>query len=111
MWVIDPLDGTTNFAHGLPIFSVSIGVVKNNEIIAGVVYDVMNDKVYSAEKGGGAFRNQTKLHVSNNNKLEESLLVTGFPYDIKENPSNAIEIFASFLRQARGNKKAWFGGY
>ena len=105
LWVIDPLDGTTNFAHGLPIFSVSIGVLKNNEIIAGVVYDVMNDKVYSAEKGGGAFRGETKLHVSNNSNLEESVLVTGFPYDIKDNPDNAIELFASFLRQARAIRR------
>lgn len=105
LWVIDPLDGTTNFAHGLPIFSVSIGVQKNNEIIAGVVYDVMNDKVYSAEKGGGAFRDNTKLQVSSNSNLEESVLVTGFPYDIKENPGNAIEIFTSFLRKARAIRR------
>jgi myo-inositol-1(or 4)-monophosphatase len=105
LWVIDPLDGTTNFAHGLPIFSVSIGVLKNNEVVAGVVYDVMNDMVYSAEKEGGAYRNQTKLKVSTNNKIEESVLVTGFPYDIKENPGHAIEIFVAFLRQARAVRR------
>jgi myo-inositol-1(or 4)-monophosphatase len=105
LWVIDPLDGTTNFAHGLPIFSVSIGVQKNNETIAGVVYDVMNDKMYSAEKGGGAFGDKTRLHVNNNDKMEESVLVTGFPYDIKENPSHAIEIFSSFLTKARAIRR------
>lgn len=105
LWVIDPLDGTTNFAHGLPIFSVSIGVVRNNETIAGVVYDVMNDKVYSAEKGGGAFRDNTRLSVSGNSELDKSVLVTGFPYDIKENPNNAIEIFAAFLRKARAIRR------
>lgn len=105
LWVIDPLDGTTNFAHGLPIFSVSIGVLKNNEIIAGVVYDVMNDKVFSAEKGGGAFRDKTRLHVNYNDKLDESVLVTGFPYDIKDNPYNAIEIFSSFLKKARAIRR------
>ena len=61
LWVIDPLDGTTNFAHGLPIFSVSIGVMKKNEIIAGVVYDVMQNIYYSAEKGSGAFANDNKI--------------------------------------------------
>lgn len=105
LWVIDPLDGTTNFAHGLPIFSVSIGVVRNNETIAGVVYDVMNDKVYSAEKGGGAFRDNTRLSVSGNSELDKSVLVTGFPYDIKENPNNAIEIFAAFLKKARAIRR------
>jgi myo-inositol-1(or 4)-monophosphatase len=105
LWVIDPLDGTTNFAHGLPIFSVSIGVQKNDEIIAGVVYDVMNDKVYFAEKGGGAYRDKTRLHVNFNDKIEESVLVTGFPYDIKDNPNNAIEIFSAFLKNARAIRR------
>ncbi len=105
LWVIDPLDGTTNFAHGLPIFSVSIGVQKNNEIIAGGIYDVMNDRVYSAEQGSGAFRDKTRLNVNFNDKIEESLLVTGFPYDIKENPSNAIEIFSAFLKKARAIRR------
>jgi len=105
LWVVDPLDGTTNFAHGLPIFSVSIGVLKNNELIAGVIYDVMNDMAYSSEKGSGAFRNNTKLSVNKNNKLEESVLVTGFPYDIKENPGNAIELFGAFLRRARAIRR------
>ena len=105
LWVIDPLDGTTNFAHGLPIFSVSIGVVRNNETVACVVYDVMNDKVYSAEKGSGAFRENTRLSVSRNSELDKSLLVTGFPYDIKENPNNAIEIFSVFLKKARAIRR------
>lgn len=105
LWVIDPLDGTTNFAHGLPIFSVSIGVLKNDEIVAGVVYDVMNNLVYSAEKGSGAFKGNKKLNVSSNNKIEESLLVTGFPYDIKENPGHAIEHFVSFLTKARAVRR------
>ena len=82
LWVIDPLDGTTNFAHGLPIFAVSIGVQKNGETICGVVYDVMNDSVFSVEKGSGAFRNDKKLKVSINDDLRKSVLVTGFPYNI-----------------------------
>ncbi len=105
IWVIDPLDGTTNFTHGLPIFSVSIGVLKKNEIIAGVVYDVMRNILYSAEKGSGAFENEKQIHVSTTSDLEESLLVTGFPYDVKNNPSHVIERFNAFLYEARAVRR------
>lgn len=98
LWVIDPLDGTSNFAHGLPIFSVSIGVQKNGETICGVVYDVMRDEIYSSEKGSGSFRNGQRLQVSSNDNLRKSMLVTGFPYDIADNPDYAIERFAAFLK-------------
>ncbi|MGB5528352.1 MAG: inositol monophosphatase family protein, partial [Ignavibacteriaceae bacterium] len=69
LWVIDPLDGTTNFAHGLPIFSVSIGLQKNGETIAGVVYDMMRNVIYSAEKGSGSFENGKRISVSKNENL------------------------------------------
>lgn len=105
LWVIDPLDGTTNFAHGLPIFSVSIGVQKNGEMIYGVVYDVMRDAMYSAEKGSGAFCNNRKLSVSTNDDLHKSVLVTGFPYNVHENPDFAYERFTAFLRVARAVRR------
>jgi myo-inositol-1(or 4)-monophosphatase len=105
VWIIDPLDGTTNFAHGFPIFSVSIGVQKNNETIYGVVYDVMRDVIYSAEKNAGAFANGRRMNVSRNDDLNKSLLVTGFPYNIKENPNNAIEKFTAFLMVARAVRR------
>lgn len=105
IWIIDPLDGTTNFAHGFPIFSVSIGVQKNNETIYGVVYDVMRDIVYAAEKNSGAFANDRRIHVSKNDKIARSLLVTGFPYNIKENPNNAIGKFNAFLMEARAIRR------
>ncbi|NOX64512.1 MAG: inositol monophosphatase, partial [Chlorobi bacterium] len=104
-WVVDPLDGTMNFAHGLPIFSVSIGVMKNEEIIAGVVYDIMMGIVYSSEKGSGAFANEKKLSVSDTTDLGKSLLVTGFPYDIKDNPKNAIGKFSDCLKAASGVRR------
>ncbi|MCF6268877.1 MAG: inositol monophosphatase [Melioribacteraceae bacterium] len=104
-WVIDPLDGTMNFAHGLPIFCVSIGVMKDSEIIAGVIYDVMNDAIFSAEKGSGAFQNSKKISVSENSDLEKSLLVTGFPYNIKENPDFAMERFNKFLMNSSGVRR------
>ncbi len=105
LWVIDPLDGTTNFAHGLPIFSVSIGLMKNGEIIAGVVNDVMRGKIYYAEKGAGAFEGGRKLAISKNDTLKHSLLVTGFPYDIADNPGHALEIFVDFIKRARAVRR------
>lgn len=105
LWVIDPLDGTTNFTHGLPIFAVSIGVQKNGETIAGVVYDVMRNVVYSAEKGSGSFENEKRISVSKNENLGHSVLVTGFPYNIKENPDKAFERFIAFLKRARAIRR------
>ncbi|MBL1212715.1 MAG: inositol monophosphatase [Ignavibacteriae bacterium] len=104
-WVIDPLDGTTNFAHGLPIFSVSIGVQKNGETIAGVVYDVMRDKLYSSELGSGSFCSDEKLNVSKENNLKHSILVTGFPYNVYENPNAVIEKFGAFVKNSRAVRR------
>jgi myo-inositol-1(or 4)-monophosphatase len=105
IWVVDPLDGTTNFAHGLPIFSVSIGLQKNNETIAGVVYDVMQNIMYSAELGGGAFADSEKIKVSTTKSLKQSLLVTGFPYNVAENPESAFELFTALTKNARGVRR------
>ncbi|MBK7630364.1 MAG: inositol monophosphatase [Ignavibacteriales bacterium] len=105
LWVIDPIDGTTNFAHGLPIFSVSIGVMKKNEIIAGVVYDVMQNIFYSAEKGSGTFANDKKIKVSDNYNIGLGVLVTGFPYDVADNPDKAFERFESLTKQARAVRR------
>jgi len=105
IWVIDPLDGTTNFAHGFPIFSVSIGVQKKGLTLAGVVYDVMRDVVYSAESAGGAYANDKRINVSSNNKLQRALLVTGFPYNIAANPENAFERFIALTKASRGMRR------
>lgn len=105
LWVVDPLDGTTNFAHGLPIFAVSIGVQKKGEMVAGVVYDVMRDVVYSAEKTSGCFKNGRRIQVSKNENLGHSMLVTGFPYDVKDNPDKAYERFIAFLKEARAIRR------
>jgi len=105
LWVIDPLDGTSNFAHGLPIFSVSIGLQFKEEIIMGVIYDIMRDKLYYAEKGSGAFRDNIKLSVSKNDKIEESFLVTGFPYNINQNPENAFEKFIALTKVSRAVRR------
>ncbi|MEJ5262912.1 MAG: inositol monophosphatase family protein [Ignavibacterium sp.] len=105
LWVIDPLDGTTNFAHGLPIFSVSIGLQYKDETIAGVVYDVMRDVVYVGEKGSGAFENDNRISVSLNKNIQESLLVTGFPYNVAENPEKVFERFIEMLKIARAVRR------
>lgn len=105
LWVIDPLDGTSNFAHGLPIFSVSVGVLFKNEIIAGVVYDVMRDVIYSAESGSGAFANDIRISVSKTSSIKKSMLVTGFPYNVNENPERAFERFELMTRNSRAVRR------
>lgn len=105
VWVIDPIDGTTNFAHGLPIFSVSVGLQKNGETICGAVYDVMRDAMYFAELNSGSYLNGKKITVNANADLSRSVLVTGFPYDIAENPNNAVEKFSAFLKKSRAIRR------
>jgi len=104
-WVIDPLDGTTNFTHSLPIFCVSIGLERNGEIILGVVYDPNLVELFTAEKGKGAFLNQRRIHVSPTAKLSESLLVTGFPYDIGSKTDSIIVHFENFLKEAQAVRR------
>lgn len=96
-WIIDPLDGTTNYAHGYPCFSVSIALRHEDEIIAGVVYDPMRDELFSAQKGSGAFMNGKRLQVSSVDTLIKSLLATGFPYDRKTCRKNNINYFIEIL--------------
>lgn len=104
-WIIDPLDGTVNYTHGLPIYCVSIGVEHNGTLVAGVVYDPNNDELYTAERGGGAFLNDKRIHVSGTEKLIESILITGFPYDIHDNPDFTIERFSDFLMEAQAIRR------
>ncbi len=96
-WIIDPLDGTTNYAHGYPCFSVSIALEHRGEVIAGVVYDPMRDELFSAQKGAGAFLNGRELHVSSVDTLIKSLLATGFPYDRKVSEKNNVNYFHDLL--------------
>lgn len=104
-WVIDPLDGTVNFAHGFPMFAVSVGIQKNGKTIAGVVYDIMQKVIYSAEIGNGAYENEKKIKVNENANLRHALLVTGFPYDVRENPENALGKFAALTKASRGIRR------
>jgi myo-inositol-1(or 4)-monophosphatase len=77
-WYVDPLDGTTNFAHGLPVYNVSIGLERAGELIAGVIVDPSRSEIFTAEKGGGAYLNNRRIRVSKANRLEDSLVITGF---------------------------------
>ena len=104
-WIIDPLDGTTNFLHAVPIFSVTIAIEHRGEIIAGVVYDPNHEEMFTAEKGSGAFLNGERMKVSTAATLIETLLVTGFPYDIANNPDRASERFVGFLMEAQGIRR------
>ena len=95
-WVIDPLDGTTNFAHGIPVFSVSIGLLKNNSPVLGVVYDPFRNEMFSAELGHGATLNNQPLQVSSHADLGHAVISTGFPYDLRTNPRNNLAQFVQF---------------
>jgi myo-inositol-1(or 4)-monophosphatase len=105
VWVIDPLDGTTNFLHGLPIFCVTIGIQFRGEVIAGVIYDPNTGELFTAERGSGAFLNGSRMKVSSADEMIHSLLVTGFPYNIAANPDHAVEHFVHFLMRARGIRR------
>lgn len=104
-WYLDPLDGTVNYAHNIPIFSVSIAYEENAEMKLGVVYDPMREECFSAERGKGARLNGQTIKVSAAADLANSLLVTGFPYDTWENPDNNLDNFARFSKLTRGVRR------
>jgi myo-inositol-1(or 4)-monophosphatase len=104
-WIVDPLDGTTNYAHGLPIFAVSIALQAAGRLVLGVVYDPTRDEMFVAEHGGGATLNDTPIHVSSTPTVGESLLVTGFPYNIRETPDTNLAEYAAFSVRARAVRR------
>lgn len=100
-WVIDPLDGTTNFVHGLPLYSVSIALEVEGRATVGVVYDPNLDECFVAERGRGAFLEDRRLAVSATASLDASLLATGFPYDVRDTADNNLAEYAAFTRRNR----------
>ena len=104
-FLVDPLDGTTNFAHGYPCFAVSIGFEQAGGMCAGVVYDPLREELFVAEKGGGAFLNGKKLQVSKTPELHQALLVTGFPYDLRDDLSGSLRMFKRFLGATRAIRR------
>jgi len=101
-WIVDPLDGTTNYAHTLPIFAISIGIEYKKEIIMGGVYNPISNELFFSEKGNGAYLNDKKICVSKVDKLEKALLVTGFPYDRRENVDYYMDVYGKFLKVSQG---------
>lgn len=105
-WIIDPLDGTTNYAHGFPWFCVSIALETEGEVTVGVIYHPMMDELFTVIKGEGAFINGRKLQVSSRQPLRSCLLATGFPYDRTRRNENNLENFVNFQLAARGVRRA-----
>ena len=104
-WVIDPLDGTTNYIHGLPIYSVSIALIDGNEPVLGIVYEVGHDECFYAWKNGGAFLNGQPIKVSNRSEVGNALLATGFPYSDFSRLDSYVEMFKWAMTSARGVRR------
>lgn len=104
-WLCDPLDGTTNFAHNYPFFCVSVGVEIAGVLAAGAVYDPVRDELFAAAAGHGATLNGAPIHVTAVSALDDALLVTGFPYDVREKPERHVPLFQDFLLRAQGIRR------
>ncbi len=98
-WIIDPIDGTVNFAHGIPICCVSIAIEQDNEMIMGVVYNPFINEFYFAQKGYGATLNEKMIRVSKGTEVGSSCLVTGFPYTYLDQPNGPLEVFSRLIRK------------
>jgi myo-inositol-1(or 4)-monophosphatase len=105
-WIIDPLDGTTNFAHGYPHFCVSIALEFSGEVILGFVYDPLRDECFQATLGSGATLNGGPIHISATQELDKSLLATGFPYDHRENADSYLSYFKAFTMRSQGIRRS-----
>jgi myo-inositol-1(or 4)-monophosphatase len=102
---VDPLDGTTNFAHNYPFFGVSIAVEVDGVLMAGAVYDPVRDELFAAAAGHGATRNGHPIRITDTSKLDDALLVTGFHYSIREKPEPTFSLFREFLLRAQGVRR------
>lgn len=104
-WIIDPIDGTTNYAHGLPLFAVSIAVAYNDQVVAGVVYNPATKEMYAAKRGAGATLNGSPISVSDIDDINRSLLVTGFPYSVRETKHHNFDHFTNFTKISQGVRR------
>jgi myo-inositol-1(or 4)-monophosphatase len=104
-WIVDPLDGTTNYAHNYPFFGVSIAAEFEGAVVAGVVYDPVRDEMFAAARDRGATLDRRPIHVSEIARIEDALLVTGFPYDVREHPERILPLFHAFLMRAQGVRR------
>ena len=104
-WVFDPIDGTTNYAHGLPIFCASLALEIDGVAEVAAIYDPNRKELFTAERGGGAFLNGARLRVSSADQLVDALLVTGFPYDVHSRVEQVVGLFGAFVGQARAVRR------
>ena len=95
-WIIDPIDGTANFLHGIPHFAISVGLEENKEIVCGIIYDPIKDEMFLAEKGNGSYLNNQRIRVSARSKLEDSIVFTGGPRKNAENKNEALKEYNNF---------------
>jgi myo-inositol-1(or 4)-monophosphatase len=105
-WIIDPLDGTTNYAHGFPFFCVSIALEQEGTVVLGAIYDPTRDDLFTARRAGGAYLNGKRLRVSSENDLSRSLLATGFPYDIRISEDNNLDYFNAMAVRVQAIRRA-----
>ncbi|TNE82004.1 MAG: inositol monophosphatase [Bacteroidetes bacterium] len=105
VWIVDPLDGTTNFIHALPVFSISVGLMLNGKLAGGIVYEINRDELFYAWEGGPAYMNGKEIHVTPTDKLENSLLATGFPYYDFEQMNEYLELLKTFMKGSRGLRR------
>lgn len=106
LWLIDPLDGTVNFAHGYPMFCVSMALLKSKKVCAGLIYDPLRCELFSAVEGSGAFLNDSPIRVSRSDTLKASIVATGFPYDKGYDAENNLAEFASVLPRVQGVRRS-----
>jgi myo-inositol-1(or 4)-monophosphatase len=104
-WIIDPLDGTTNFVHGIPTYSVSVALQKNDEIILGIVYEINHDECFHAVAGGPAYVNEQKIEVSQDVNLSASLIATGFPYNNFDKVDGYLAILKNIMQKSHGLRR------
>ncbi len=104
-WIIDPLDGTTNFAHGYPHFCVSVALEYDGQVILGLVYDPLRRECFRAVKGGGATLNENPIRISDVSELDKALLATGFPYDQREKAEYYLSFFKAFMTRSQGIRR------
>ncbi|OGX88366.1 inositol monophosphatase family protein [Hymenobacter glacialis] len=105
IWIIDPLDGTTNFVHGLPVYSISVALLHRKELVVGVVHEVNRDESFRAVRGGGAFCNDLPIRVTDISLLNESLIATGFPYKDFGQMSTYLQVLGAFMSRSHGVRR------
>lgn len=104
-WIIDPVDGTTNYLHGIPVFCISVGLMDGDEIVLGCIYELGQREMFSAWKNGGAFLNGRKIRVNQNRPMKDSLLATGFPYQSFEDVDAILQVLKNLMENSRGVRR------